>query len=78
MNTQQQSKKGKPRSAGRRKSKIAAYYELRYPLRKLRRIWHDTHSTARLREWADAYKAPSGLSGNAALIRLGKELRFSV
>lgn len=78
MNKQQESKKGKPRSAGSRKGKISAYYETRYPIRKLRRIWHATHSVAALKAWADNYKTPLGGSGNAALVRLAREFKFNV
>lgn len=72
----QESKKGKPRSAGSSKAKIAHYYEMIYPARKLRRIWHHTHSTSALRAWADNYKTPTGASGNGALVRISKELKI--
>jgi hypothetical protein len=68
----QESKKGRPRSAGSRKHKIAAYYEMRYPERKLRRMVKDGVSVQVLRTWADHYKTPSGASGNGALVKIGK------
>jgi hypothetical protein len=72
------SKKGRPRCAGKRKFKIAAYYELRYPERKLRRMYHHGASIAQLRAWADAYKTPSGVSGIHALIKVGKAFNLNL
>ena len=61
-----------------RKSRITYYFEIIYPVRKLRRIWHDTGKISDLRRWADAYVTPTGASGNAALVRLAKELKLSL
>jgi hypothetical protein len=75
---QQASKKGKPRSAGKRKARIVHYYEMVYPLRKLRRIWKATGKVTALRAWADSYKTPTGVSGAAALVRFGKIYKIEV
>ena len=73
-----ESRKGKPRSAGSRKHKIAAYYELRYPEKKLRRMATNGVGVKALREWADSYKAPSGASGIGALVKIGKKLGLNL
>jgi hypothetical protein len=67
-----------PASTGSRKQKIAAYYEGRYPEKKLRRMFRTGHSIAALRIWADHYKTPSGSSGNGALIKIGKVLKLNL
>lgn len=72
MAKDQQSKKGLPLRTGKRKSKIAGYYEVRYPARKLRRMVHNGASVAMLRKWADAYKSPSGMSAITSLIKIAK------
>jgi len=66
---------GKKKGTGRKKRTVAkrmAYYEITYPLRKLLRIWKDTGRVAPLRAWADQYKTPTGVSGNAVLVRFAK------
>lgn len=72
---QNKRKKGIGRTK-RRAAKIAHYYEMVYPLRKLRRIWRDTGRVTDLRKWADAFQSPTGASGTGALIRLAKEKGF--
>lgn len=61
-----------------RKARISYYFEVIYPLRKLRRIWKDTGRTSDLREWADRYVTPTGVSGNAVLVRFAKEKKLSL
>lgn len=63
-----------PKSTGKRKKRIAAYYEATYPERKLRRILRATGSTRLAKEWADAYHTPSGASGNGALVKVARQL----
>lgn len=72
------SKKGSPRSAGKRSGKIKAYYEFTYPERKLRRMVHDNVSVSGLKRWADAYHTPSGTSGNGALVKIGKIFKLNL
>lgn len=72
------SKKGAPKSAGRRRSKIATYYELTYPERKLRRMFRHGSRPGQLRTWADNYKCPSGASGIHALVKLSKQLKIQL
>ena len=77
MESKKTRKKGLARTKTR-KSKIAFYYEMVYPVRKLRRIWKHSHDVGLLRKWADNYRTPTGVSGAAALVRLNKELKLSL
>lgn len=77
MTEQKKRKKGVSRTK-HRASKIIFYFEMIYPLRKLRRIWRDTKKVTILREWADNYRTPTGASGNGALVRLAKEFKISL
>lgn len=72
----QQSKRGLPLRTGKKKGKIAAYYELRYPERKLLRMYRNGSSAGEMKRWAYDYKAPSGASAVGALIKIGK--RFAI
>jgi len=74
----QDSKKGKPRSYGKRQARIAGYYEVRYPEKKLRRMANHGASVAELRAWADNYKTPSGVSGARALVKIAREKKLAV
>lgn len=74
MDKDKKRNKTAPARTGKRKFKIAAYYETRYPERKLRRMARHGASVAQLRAWADNYKSPSGASGIGALIKVGKAL----
>ncbi len=52
----QESKRGIPRRAGKRSTKIAVYYKYRYPRNKLRRILkHNGEKAAR--KWAREHAA---------------------
>ncbi len=70
--------KGLPKRTGKRKPKIAGYYEGVYPFRKLLHMFKNGASIAALKAWADEYKSPAGGSGNAALVRLGKLHKLNV
>lgn len=73
-----QQARGLPLRTGKRKGKIAAYFEVTYPYRKLLRMHNNGASIAALKAWADSYKTPMGVSGNAALVRLGKKFSLNV
>ena len=75
---QQESRKGKPRSTGKRKAKIAAYFEITYPYRKLLHLYRNGAPIRELRRWADNYKTPTGASGNGALVRLAKVYKLNI
>lgn len=77
MAEQKTRKKGIARGK-RRAVKRMHYYEIIYPLRKLRRIWYNSGRITDLRKWADNYKTPTGVSGAGALVRLSKELKFAL
>lgn len=70
--------KSAPNRAGKRRAWYLKYYEMTYPERKLRRMFHSGYSIARLRQWADNYKTPSGASGISALIKLGKQFQLNL
>lgn len=72
------SRRGLPKRTGKRKARIAAYYEMVYPYRKLLRLLQNGARMSNLRKWADAYVTPTGVSGNAALVRLGKKYPLNV
>lgn len=73
-----QQKKGLPKRTGKRKAKIVTYFEMVYPYRKLLRMLKNGATTGALRSWADAYTTPTGVSGAAALVRLGKRYHLNV
>ena len=69
-------KKGRGR-ANRVSAKIKFYYEMVYPERKLRRIYHATKgSVGAMREWAEKYRTPAGTPALGTLVKLSKELKF--
>lgn len=77
MVEQKKRKKGIQRTK-HRGPRITYYYEVTYPVRKMRRIWKDTKKVSDLRKWADQYKTPTGVSGASALVRLCKELKIAI
>ena len=73
-------KKGRGRS-NRVSAKIKFYYEMVYPERKLRRIYHDLkrspfHMAKTMRAWAEKYRTPTGAPALGTLVKLSKELKF--
>lgn len=70
--------RGLPKRTGNRKGKIAAYFEVTYPFRKLLRMYKSGASIASLKAWANAFQTPAGASGNAALVRLGKAYGLNI
>ncbi len=78
MATKEKKTRKKGLSTKGRKSKIVYYYEMIYPIRKLRRIWNDTGKVSALRAWADAYVTPTGVSGAAALVKFARAYKISL
>jgi hypothetical protein len=78
MPKQKQSKKGLPKRTGKRKGRIAAYFEVTYLYRKLLRMYKNGAAIAMMRAWADDFRCPSGSSAVHALVRFGKDHGLNV